>query len=382
MKTGPSSNPGRPVVLVHPCTTARWSVQPWCDLPLELICIGSPLVRKGYRVRIIDQRIECDWRTTLENELRKDPICVGVTSTTGPQLRHALEISRAVKESSDVPVVWGGHHATLLPEQTLEKPEIDYVVQGEGEVAFKALVKALEDGQSIEAIPGVWYTKNRRAGHTEPGPFVDLNLEPALEYDLVDVPRYRRTVFGIPRLSFSTSRGCSFPCSFCYSTIVHKRRFRALKADVALRQLEDFSRRYSVRGIFLTDANFFLDLDRARAILEGVVRKGLGLEFTRLHIRFDTLRKLSDDDLRLFERAGVRCLAVGVESGSRRIRELLRKPIDEQELHHVNRRLKSFAIMPMYFFMIGFPTESRADLQATVDLFTPVSYTHLRAHET
>ena len=84
---------GRTVVLVHPCATARWSVQPWCDLPLELICVGSPLVRAGYRVRIIDQRVQPDWREVLTGELVNQPICVGVTSTTGPQLRHALEVS-------------------------------------------------------------------------------------------------------------------------------------------------------------------------------------------------------------------------------------------------------------------------------------------------
>ena len=84
---------GRTVVLVYPGATAGWSAQPECELPLELICVGSPLVRAGYRVRIIDQRVQPDWRETLIGELVNQPICVGVTSTTGPQLRHALEVS-------------------------------------------------------------------------------------------------------------------------------------------------------------------------------------------------------------------------------------------------------------------------------------------------
>ena len=172
--------------------------------------------------------------------------------------------------------------------------------------------------------------------------------------------RYTRTVFGVKRLSFSTSRGCSYPCAFCYSTVVHKRHFRALSPDVALEHIKDFTGRYGVRGLFPTDANFFLDLDRARAILEGVVREQLGLVFTRLHIRFDTLRRLTGEDLKLFERAGVKCLALGVESGSERIRTLLRKPIDEGELHAVNARFRSSSIMPLYFFMLGFPTETQA----------------------
>jgi radical SAM superfamily enzyme YgiQ (UPF0313 family) len=370
----------RTVVLVHPCATARWSVQPWCDLPLELLCVGSPLVRAGYRVRIIDQRVRPDWRETLIGELASRPICVGVTSTTGPQLRHALEVSQVVKAHSDVPVVWGGIHATLLPAQTLERPEIDYVVQGEGERTFEELVVALERGGAVGDIAGVWRQECSRPLHGPPRPFIDLNAEPFLEYGLVDVAKYTRTVFGVKRLSFSTSRGCSFPCAFCYSTVVHRRHFRALSAEVALDHIKEFTGRYGVRGLFPTDANFFLDLDRARAILEGVVRQNLDIAFTRLHIRFDTLKRLSDDDLALFERAGVRCLALGVESGSPRIRALLHKPIDEDELHAVNLRFRGSSIMPLYFFMMGFPTETMPELKATVDLLLTLAAENPRAY--
>jgi anaerobic magnesium-protoporphyrin IX monomethyl ester cyclase len=359
----------RSVILVHPSASTRWAAQPWCDLPLELISVGSPLVRAGYRVHIIDQRVQPDWRARLSSALAEKPVCVGVTSTTGPQLRQAVEVSRLVKQHGDIPVVWGGIHATLLPEQTLEKAEIDFIVQGEGERTFEELVTALESGSGVEGIAGLWYKHSGQVLHGAPRPFIDLNEEPFLKYDLVDVPKYTRTVFGVKRLSFSTSRGCSFPCAFCYSTVVHRRHWRALRADTAVEQMKELTGRYGVRGLFPTDANFFLDLDRARAILEGVVRGNLGLVFTRLHIRFDTLRRLTDEDIALIARAGCRCLALGVESGSARIRELLHKPIDEGELHEINRRLSRSSIMPLYFFMAGFPTETLDDLRATVRLF-------------
>ena len=359
----------RSVILFHPSASTGWSAQPWCDLPLELISVGSPLVRAGYRIHIIDQRVQPDWRERLSSALAEKPICVGVTSTSGPQLRQALEVSRLVKQQSDAPVVWGGVHASLLPEQTLEKAEIDFVVQGEGERTLHELVAALESGKEVRGIPGLWHKDSGRIVNGVPRPFIDLNEEPPLQYDLVDVPKYARTVFGVKRLSFSTSRGCSFPCAFCCSTAFHGRHWRALRADIAVEQMKEFSRRYGVHGLFLTDPNFFLDLDRARSILEGIVRANLGLVFTRLHIRFDTLRRLSDEDIALIERAGCRCLSTGVESGSARIRELLRKPIDEGELHEMNRRLSRSTIMPLYFFMAGFPTETIEELKATVRLF-------------
>ena len=355
----------RPVVLVYPGSRARWNAQPWCDLPLDLLSVGSPVARAGYDVQIIDQRLDPHWRDRLLAALRRRPVCVGVTSTTGPQLKHALEVSRTVKDHSDVPVVWGGIHATLLPEQTLERPEVDYVVQAEGERTFLELVAALDQGKSPYAIPGVW-----KAGQgTAPREFIDLNEEPPLEYGLVDVARYTRTVFGVKRLSFSTSRGCVYPCGFCLSTTVHKRRWRAMNADVAVERIREFTRRFNVKGLFLTDPNFFVDLDRAREILEGVVRNKLDVVFTRLHIRFDALKRLSRQDLDLIVRAGGKCLSMGVESGSPRIRRLMHKEIDECELLEWNRRLRQWPLTPLYFFMMGFPTETVQDLRQTVDLF-------------
>ena len=97
------------------------------------LCLAAPLRRRGYEVRILDQRVEPDWRAILRQELEKRPVCVGVSSMTGPQIRHALEISRMAKAHGAAPVVWGGIHPTILPAQTLENESIDIVVQGEGE---------------------------------------------------------------------------------------------------------------------------------------------------------------------------------------------------------------------------------------------------------
>ncbi len=376
---GDRMSPQPTVVLVHPRSITGWQAQPWCDLPLELLCVGTPLVHAGYRVVILDQRVESNWRARLLAELARGPVCAGVTSTTGPQLLHALEVSKLIKQHSGVPVVWGGIHASLLPGQTLAENVIDFVVQGEGEVTFLELVTALERGGSVAAIPGVWRRDGGHAVSGGPRPFIDLNQQPPLAYDLVDVTRYARTVFGVKRLSFSTSRGCTFPCAYCYNTSFHRRQWRALRPETAVSQIKDFVQRYSVQGLFLTDANFFLDMDRARGILEGVLREKLGIVFSRLHVRLDSLLRISDEDLALIERAGCKCLAIGIESGSQRIQRLFRKPIEVPALLDLNRRLARFSIVPLYFFMMGVPTETVEDLRETVSLFTRLVQENPRA---
>ena len=145
------------VLLVYPHIIKGWQAQPRVEIPMGLLCIATAVVQEGYDVKIIDQRIEPRWRSMLERELREDPICVGISSMTGPQLRYALEISKIVKDYGNVPVVWGGIHPTILPDQTLRNEFIDFIVQGEGEETFLELVQALEGKKPLGTVKGICY---------------------------------------------------------------------------------------------------------------------------------------------------------------------------------------------------------------------------------
>ena len=123
------------VVLVFPKSSFLEKAMKHVYLPLALLN-SVVFVEKEYSVKIIDQRIDSNWKNNLLKELKKKPLCVGVTSLTGEQIKYALEISKIVKEESDVPVVWGGAHANILPEQTLRNEYVDFVIQGEGEILF------------------------------------------------------------------------------------------------------------------------------------------------------------------------------------------------------------------------------------------------------
>src|SRR5205085_5568464 len=117
-------------------------------------------------------RFDCDWssdvcssdlRDDWKEELRRrveslDPVCVGISSLTGIQLRTAMEAAREVKRlSADLPVVWGGVHASLLPLETMREDFVDFVVVGEGELTFTELVKCLDQGKTPHDVMGIWY---------------------------------------------------------------------------------------------------------------------------------------------------------------------------------------------------------------------------------
>jgi len=335
------------IVLFHPAMRLGEETQNRTSIPLGVLAVATPLDLAGYEVKIIDQDIEDGWKDILVSELKKNPICVGVSTKT---------------------VVWGGVHCSLLPEQTLQNENVDIVVQGEGEETFFELVKALEQGNPLSRIKGIWYKEDGEIKRTKTRPFVDLNEQPTPSYHLVDVNRYLMKVFGVDHVRFSSSRGCPFRCGFCYNTVFNKRTWRGLTPERTVEEIGKIRSKYGVRGIQFTDDLFFTDIGRVKEIVQEVVDNRLDVVFTKLDIHGHQLSKLDDDFLALLEKAGCKMLVVGVESGSQRILDLINKDINVSDVIDLNKRMKKFSIIPKFSFMMGFPTETVEDISKTISL--------------
>ena len=128
-------------------------------IPNGLLHVAAPLVEDGYDVAIVDQKIDFDWKEKVTSYLNQGVTCVGVTCSTGNMISHALSVSKFVRETSpNVPIVWGGPHPSLLPEQTLETSEyIDIVVINEGDEIFHDLVKTLENKGDLKTVEGICF---------------------------------------------------------------------------------------------------------------------------------------------------------------------------------------------------------------------------------
>src|SRR4051812_32873662 len=125
--------------------------------PLGILAVSTPLVRAGYQVRIIDSTITPKFASRVVEEMR-DALCLAVSLVTGPMIRETVQVARAVKAAyPDKPVVLGGWHPSLLPDQTLAAEFVDVVVQGQGEEAMLEVVERIEAGESVAGIPGVGY---------------------------------------------------------------------------------------------------------------------------------------------------------------------------------------------------------------------------------
>src|SRR5216117_3722286 len=130
--------------------------------PLGILAVSTPLLRAGYQVRIIDSTITPRSQKRILEKLR-DAMCLAVSLVTGPMIRETVQVARETKRLyPDLPVILGGWHPSLLPDQTLAAECVDVVIRGQGEDALLELVQRLEDRASLAGIPGVGYKEDGR----------------------------------------------------------------------------------------------------------------------------------------------------------------------------------------------------------------------------
>lgn len=354
------------IVLVQPVVGLLDNIKTAPGLPLSLLS-AAKLVSKEFKVKIIDQRIDSNWRKTLKKELKKEPLLIGTTAMLGPQVEFARAVGEEVKKfNPEIPVVWGGPHPSVLPKQTIIDPTVDIIIQGDGEKTFLKLAQALKKKKSLRKIPGLFFKKGNEVIRTRQAPLIDLNKMPDIPYQLVDVYQYLPRRGEVLTLDMETSRGCPYRCRFCYNPFFNRGRWRALKAEIVLERVKKVVKKYKIKGIWFVDDEFFIDLKRARKIIEGLME--MNLRWTIQGVTANSVLRMDDSFLSLLEKSGCEQLNIGAESGSSRILKMINKGITPRDILAVNRKLKPYKIMPWFYFMIGFPRETKADVYKTVNL--------------
>lgn len=342
------------------------------SVPLGVLYLASFLESKGYKVKFLDGRIypKKELLIRVKGELNNCD-CVGISAMT-PQVEHAIQITDFIKEQDkDMPIIWGGMHATLFPEQTCKDKNIDYVIYGEAEYAMHKFMRFLSGKLDIKKVDALVYKKDGKIIKNDLGEKILLDKVPPPAYHLLDIERYiNREFYGIDEvkklrgLDFPTSRGCPYRCAFCTNILLPFKNWRPLDVEKVKENLDLLIKKYKLNHIWFRDDFFFGNKERVREIANHLV-KNHNITWEG-NIRVDDFDRMDDEFLSLLKKSGCYCLRMGLESGSDRVLRLLKKDIKVSQIINAAKQCNKHDIIPLGTFMAGIPGERLDEVKDTI----------------
>jgi anaerobic magnesium-protoporphyrin IX monomethyl ester cyclase len=375
------------ILLVSPISKV-WSSRK--HIPLGLGYLAAVLEQAGYQVRIYDAVVEDE---SLGDVLDREKFeIVGITSTT-PLINEAWEAAREAKAHSAITIL-GGPHLTLLPDESMQRPEVDLVVRGEGE---DTIVQVASNLASLIAN-GKWQMANRespqRFGRAmwsriaglsfrdENGDIVH-NSSRSLRKDLDGIPFPAHHLFKIERYAnlqpitdglnlkaraytIVTSRGCPYNCIYC-SKAVTGRTWRPRSPENVVAEWRWLVRDLGATEIGVTDDTMTLDMDRAKTICRMLIAEGLNT-VPWITIHGINAHNTDEELLRLMKQAGCKRVGFGVESGNQCVLDSIKKQQTVDEVRRAFANAKKVGLETMGFFIFGLPADTEETMEDTIRL--------------
>lgn len=295
-----------------------------------------------------------------------NPDMVGFTGISS-QFLYIAQMAATVKQWKNVPVVCGGTHATLFPDDFIKLDNVDAILIGEGDKAFLEYVEALQYGKDHLNIFNFWFKKNGKIIKNECGEFIqDLDSLPYVDREIFDHQKLiQMNNFTLYMLA---GRGCPYNCTFCsvpYLREKGKGEFARLRSvNNVLGEIKLLSQRYKFKHTYFRDDTFTWNKEWA-------------IEFCKKYSKFfkypfdiltraDCLDKETMDSLK---QAGCHCVWIGIDSGNTYIRNtILKKDITNEKILETCKYLQSIGIKPLTTNMVGLPFETPDGFRETVEL--------------
>jgi radical SAM superfamily enzyme YgiQ (UPF0313 family) len=299
-------------------------------------------------------------------------------SASTQNMTAAGETCTAIKAlRGDWRIMMTGTHPAALPERTLLEEKIDFVCDREGPETILLTAQALKARSSdFSKIPSLWYRDGKAIRSNLPGELMDdLDGEmPGVAWDLLPMEKYRAHNWHAfenidersPYVSIHTSLGCPYKCTFCcINAPFGKSSYRMWSPESVIKEIDLLVDKHGVKNIKFVDEMFVLNRNHVLGVCERLIERGHDLNIWA-YARVDTVK---DEFLDKLARAGFRWLALGIESGSKHVRDGVEKGrFGSPEILKVVKKIQDAGINVIGNYIFGLPDDTRESMQETLDL--------------
>lgn len=339
-------------------------------IPNSILQVGASIHGK-YDYVFVDGNLEKNPWEKIESYLKTGEYkYFGSTVMPGPQLRQAIPFTKKIKEQfPETITVWGGYFASNQYKVSLQSGYVDYVINGPGDNTFPELLKALENN-NLEQLPTIknliFKNANGQIIKNCVEALLDQDALPKLPYEYLNtfypVQNYlAKTFMGNKTLSYHSSMGCPFSCSFCAVVPIYNAKWKGMSANRIYEDVKYFKEKYNIDAIEFHDNNFFTSKKRVLEFSELIMNDNISYWGEG---RIDTINMYSDDELKLMRKAGCKMIFLGAETGNDAVLKQMNKGGTQtgQMIKDFVLRMKNADIVPELSFVLGMPAPTEKEV--------------------
>lgn len=292
-----------------------------------------------------------------------DPDVCGISCKT-VTYNIALIIADIVKKLyPQIPIIFGGPHTSVQPEQVIKEPNIDFAVIGEGEKIIVDLINEINTNKKFENIPGIYFKKN--------GSIIKNNKQEYIEnideipfpgrHLLMNIHGYNKIIISKMVNSIFGSRGCPFKCAFCSVMNVWGRKVRFRSIDNIIAEIKQVKKNFGTIEFYFWDDTFTLRKKWVIEFCNRVINEKIGIAWG-CHTKANLV---TEDLIKLMKKAGCFNISLGVESGSETTLKYIKKEINLDDVRRASKILNKLNINWNAYFIVGFPEETEEEILQT-----------------
>lgn len=329
--------------------------------PLGILSIATYLNKRNHTVRIVDGAVDKNYKEMM-TEFKPD--IVGVSVMSYKAIGDAITVSQAA-HAENIPVVWGGTLASIIPETVLKHGCVDYVIIGEGEITLEMLLEALEKKTAFSDVDGLAYTEGKEIIINNDRAFADLADFPALDWSLVNPSDYFQSLFSAKKMLYLYSgKGCPEQCTFCFNKGFNKCVYRKRPFEYCIKEIKYLVEKTGMDGVHFADELWCRNKKEMTENCEQINNAKVNFVWG-CNARIGIYKK---EDFEYMFSSGCRWMFFGVESGSEKIQTEIKKRISLGKVEETINNCTDAGIVAITSFIIGFPNETPEQIIETIAL--------------